>query len=94
LSGKNERGTHDKSGKASAIDRYNRVQQRRQQIASTSTDNVEQERDMQGMDTAEAVADPVLDRPTPWTSELNSKSKANYERLIAENIALKHQIAS
>ena len=49
---------------------------------------------MQGMDTAEAVADPTLDIPTPWTSELNSKSKADYERLIAENIALKHQIAS
>lgn len=49
---------------------------------------------MQGMDTAEAVADPTLDIPTPWTSELNSKSKADYERLIAENISLKHQIAS
>ena len=89
LAGENERGTHDKSGKASAIDRYNRVQPRTQQKASTSTDNVEQERDMQGMDTAEAVADPALDTPTPCTSELNSKSKAHYERLIAENIALK-----
>lgn len=81
------------SGKA-CVARYNRMQQRRaQKIASTEK---AQEQESPVVDSEAEVMDvsETVEEEFACTSEVCSKVRADHQRLLTENIALKYQLAN